>query len=103
MFVTTDGGTYNRYVVIFDENYSTYVLREFLDVDYLPLNYIVLENGICISIREDDVVEIFHIRHPEKIKEIKDKQVDSTMRLCKRGVGVRFFKGNKLFTFKIKK
>lgn len=103
MITTTEGGIYNRYVIVFNDDYSKYVIREFLDVYYLPLNYIVLDNGICITIREDDVVEIFHIKHPEKVKEIKDKKINSTMRLCKKGTNVRFFKGNKLFDFKIKK
>lgn len=103
MFITTDGGVYNRYVIVFNDDYTSYIIREFLDVDYTPLNYIVLDNGICINIREDNVVEVFHNRHPEKIKEIKDSKVDSTMRLCKKGMGVRFFKGNKLFGFQIKK
>ena len=103
MFITHDNGVYNRYVVVFDEAYNNYVVREFLDVDYSPLNYVVLESGVCVSIREDDVVEIFHYTHPEKVKEIKDPKVDSTMRLCKRGMEVRFFKGNKLFSFKVKR
>ena len=104
MFITNDAsGQYNRYVVIFDDAYNNYVVREFEDVDYAPLNFVVLQSGVCISIREDDAVEIFHYAHPTKVKEIKDPKVDSTMRLCKRGMEVRFFKGNKLFSFKIKK
>jgi len=103
MFITHDNGKYNRYVVVFDSTYDTYIIREFLDIDYSPLNYVVLESGVCISIREDDIVEIFHIKSPETIKEIKDSKIDSTMRLCKRGMEVRFFKGNKLFSFKIKR
>ena len=103
MFITHENGIYNRYVVVFDDSYNSYVVREFEDVDYIPLNFIVLQSGVCISIREDDVVEIFHYVHPTKVKEIKDPKVDSTMRLCKRGMDVRFFKGNKLFSFKVKK
>jgi hypothetical protein len=103
MFITHKSGIYNRYVVVFDDAYNKYVVRIFEDVDYIPLNFIVLQSGVCISIREDDVVEIFHYVAPTKVKEIKDPKVDSTMRLCKRGMEVRFFKGNKLFSFKIKK
>ena len=103
MFITNDGNVYNRYVVVFDDAYNNYVVRIFEDVDYNPLNFVTLQSGVCISIREDDVVEIFHYVHPTKIKEIKDPKVDSTMRLCKRGMEVRFFKGNKLFSFKVKK
>jgi len=103
MFITHESGIYNRYVVVFSDSYNKYVVRIFEDVDYIPLNFIVLQSGVCISIREDDVVEIFHYVHPTKVKEIKDPKVDSTMRLCKRGMEVRFFKGNKLFSFKVKK
>ncbi len=103
MFITNESGIYNKYIVVFTDDYNSYVVREFEDIDYAPLNFIVLQSGVCISIREDDVVEIFHYAHPTKVKEIKDPNVDSTMRLCKRGMEVRFFKGNKLFSFKIKK
>ena len=103
MFITHENGIYNRYVVVWNDSYNSYVVREFKDVDYIPLNFIVLQSGVCISIREDDVVEIFHYINPSKVKEIKDPKVDSTMRLCKRGMDVRFFKGNKLFSFKVKK
>lgn len=103
MFITHESGIYNRYVVVFDDAYNNYVVRVFEDVDYIPLNFVTLQSGVCISIREDDVVEIFHYVNPTKIKEIKDPKVDSTMRLCKRGMEVRFFKGNKLFSFKVKK
>ncbi|MEE9574171.1 MAG: hypothetical protein V3W20_14040, partial [Candidatus Neomarinimicrobiota bacterium] len=103
MFITHESGIYNRYVVVFDDAYNKYVVRTFEDVDYIPLNFVTLQSGVCISIREDDVVEIFHYVHPTKVKEIKDPKVDSTMRLCKCGMEVRFFKGNKLFSFKVKK
>jgi len=103
MFITNESGVYNRYVVVFSDDYNSYVVRVFEDVDYMPLNFVTLQSGVCISIREDDVVEIFHYAHPQKVKEIKDPKVDSTMRLCKRGMEVRFFKGNKLFSFKVKK
>jgi hypothetical protein len=103
MFITNDGGVYNRYVIVFNDDYSSYIVREFLDVDYIPLNFIVLQSGVCINIREDDVVEIFHYVNPQKVKEIKDPKVDSTMRLCKQGMEVRFFKGPKLYSFKVKR
>ena len=103
MFITNEAGIYNKYVVVFDDSYNKYVVRIFEDIDYIPLNFVTLQSGVCITIREDDVVEIFHYAHPSKVKEIKDPKVDSTMRLCKRGMDVRFFKGNKLFSFKVKK
>ena len=103
MFITHDGNTYNRYVVVFSDDYNRYVVRVFEDIDYAPLNFVTLMSGVCVSIREDDVVEIFHYVNPTKVKEIKDPKVDSTMRLCKRGMEVRFFKGNKLFSIKVKK
>jgi len=102
MFITHENGKYNRYVVVFSLDWNNYIIREFEDIDYFPLNFIVLMSGICINIREDDVVEIFHAAKPEKIKEIKDSKIDSSMRLCKRGMNVRFFKGNKLFSLKLK-
>jgi len=102
MFITHKNGIYNRYIVVFTDDYNKYIVREFKDIDYSPLNFITLQSGVCVSIREDDVVELFHYANPTKVKEVQDPKVNSTMRLCKRGMEVRFFKGNKLFSFKLK-
>lgn len=63
----------------------------------------MLDNGVCISITNDDAVEIFmnKIDKPD-IKRIEDPEVNSAMKLCNDGVQVRVFKGEKLFTIKMR-
>ena len=70
----------------------------------MPANFVVLDNGIVISINEQDTVQIFSNQYgKDAIKEIKDPAIDSSMKLVKDGTQAKFFKGNKLFSIKTKK
>ena len=67
------------------------------------VNFTVLDSGVCIQITDDDAVEIL-INKVKKgdLKRIEDPQVDSSMKLTKDGTTLLFFKGNKLYSFKMK-
>ena len=97
------GTKYDRIILVFDEAYNKYrcVITE--DVDFSPVNFVVLDTGICIHLTDDDAIEIL-LNRPEKgdLKRIEDPQVNSSMRLCKDGTKVLFFKDTKLFSFKMK-
>lgn len=69
-----------------------------------PVNFVVLDNGIVILIY-DDQMEIFSNKFTSgsKVKIIKDKELNSDMLLCKRGVEARFFTDNKLYSLKMRK
>ena len=94
---------YDRIILTFDASYNKYrcVIQE--DVDFLPVNFTVLDSGIVIQITDDDAVEIF-FNDPEKqnLKRIEDPAIDSSMRLCKDGTRLLFFKGNKLHSMKMR-
>jgi len=103
MLIGSKGTKYDRIILVFDEAYNKYrcVITE--DVDFAPVNFVVLDTGICIHLADDDAIEIL-FNKPGKgdLKRIEDPQVDSSMRLCKDGTKVLFFKGTKLFSFKMK-
>lgn len=98
-------GRYDRITLIFDEDHNAHKVTIDKGVDFIPVNFITLDNGVCVTIREDDAVEVFLNRigkGTNGVKRIEDPAVDSNMRLCKDGVIVRFFKGTKLFELKMK-
>jgi hypothetical protein len=94
---------YDKLIFKFDKG-QKYSLRIIEDVDYLPINFVTLDNGVCIMINEDDSVEIFlnRLDKPD-VKRIEDPEIHSTMKLTKDGVTAMFIKGNKLFSIKTKK
>ncbi|MHA1816147.1 MAG: hypothetical protein ACTSX1_09095, partial [Candidatus Heimdallarchaeaceae archaeon] len=73
------------------------------DVDYLPINFVTLDNGICIMINEDDSIEIFSNKlDKDEVKRIEDPDIHSTMKLTKDGVTAMFIKDKKVFSIKMK-
>jgi hypothetical protein len=96
-------GRYDRIIIIFDEKYDKYRMRIVKDIDFSSINFTTLDNGVCILITDDDAVEIFlnRIDKPD-VKRIEDPVINSTMRLCKDGTTVKFFRDNKLYQIKMK-
>ncbi len=95
---------YNRFVIKFDLKNNKYNYRKEDDINFIPANFVVLDNGIVISINEQDSVQIFSNKYgKDAIKEIKDPAIDSSMKLVKDGTQAKFFKENKLFSIRTKK
>jgi serine/threonine protein kinase len=98
MVVISKAGKYDRLVMRFDKDWN-YDLRIIKDITYSGLNFTVLDSGICVSINEEEKVEIFsNTKDRADIKEIDDPAIDSSMKLFHRGTKVLFAKGNKLFS-----
>ena len=97
------GTKYDRIILVFDKAYNKYRCVVTEDVDFAPVNFVVLDTGICIHLTDDDAIEIL-LNRPDKgdLKRIEDPQVNSSMRLCKYGTQVLFFKDTKLFSIKVK-
>ncbi len=103
ILIGSKGVKYDRITLVFDESYNEYRCHISEDVDFLPVNFTVLDSGVCIQITDDDAVEIL-INKVKKgdLKRIEDPQVDSSMKLTKDVTTLLFFKGNKLYSFKMK-
>ena len=95
---------YHRFTFIISQDFQTYVHRLVSGIDYNSLNFITLDNGVCIMIPEDNVVEMFlnRIDKPD-VKRIIDPDITSDMRLVKDGTVVKFFKDKTLYSLKMKK
>ncbi len=95
---------YDRMVFKFDIHFRKYDIRIEQDVHPAEVNFVVLPNGIAVSITEENGVEIFS-RDPERNRSdsIKDPVVDTSMRLCRDGVAVKFHRGKDLFALSMKK
>lgn len=94
---------YHRIVLIFNNKHDQYTYQIINDVDYVTLNFIVLDNGICINITEDDIIKIFPNQIDKTyIKSIEDPNINNTMKLCKDGINIKFYKDNKVYSMKMK-
>jgi hypothetical protein len=95
--------TYDLFIIRFNSDYTQFHCRKIEDVDLEDLNFVSLANGMCVSIFADNTLEIFR-RDPTqpKVNKIEDSAIDSTMKLCKKGVEVRFFKENKLYSIQMR-
>ncbi len=95
------GNSYDKLIFKFG-NISRYACRIIKDVDDHSINFVTLDNGIVISI-SGDTMEVFSSNvSSNTIKSIKDPDIDSDMKLCKRGTSLRFFRENKLYSITMK-
>lgn len=98
------GNSYSRIIIIFDEKHDKYKVKIINDIDYNSINFTTLDNGVCILITHDDAIEIFLNRiDKDQVKRIEDPIIDSSMRLCKDGTKLMFFKDKTLNEIKMKK
>jgi len=103
ILIGQQGAKYDRIILKFDAKYDKYICIIQDDVDFLPVNFAVLDNGVVIHITDDDAVEIFfNTLAKGDVKRIEDPAIDSSMRLAKDGTRVLFFKGNKLHSMKMR-
>jgi hypothetical protein len=104
MVLAAEGGTYHRFVFRFNpENFNDYDVRKVEDVAATDLNFITLESGICVCLNEEEQIEIFQNQKGRKsVKVIDDPILGGDMRLVKDGTRVLFYRGNKLYSLKMK-
>ena len=103
VLIAHKGNSYSRIVLVFDDKHEKYTCRIINGVDYNSINFTTLDNGVCVMITEDDAMEIFLNRIDKpNIKRIEDPIINSSMRLCKSGTELRFFRENKLYKMKMK-
>jgi len=103
MIIGTKGNTYDKFIIRFNSS-GSYDCRIINDVDLNSINFVTLDNGICISIDSDELIEVFSKElNSTKINIIKDPDINSTMNLCKDGIRVMFFKEKELYSMTMRK
>jgi hypothetical protein len=94
-------GKYNRFVFIFDEKFAGYQCVTHTDVTYTGLNFVVLPQGICVSMNEDDSVDVFSISDIRVSKHLTDKATQGMLLMCD-GASVVVSRNSKLYQLKMK-
>lgn len=93
-----ESGRYDRYIFRFSNHWDSYDLRIIENITPSGLNFTVNEKGICVSITENEKVEIFsNQKDSSSLKSIDDPAINSNMKLCHIGNQIRIANGNKLY------
>jgi hypothetical protein len=96
-------GKYDRLTVVFDEDHTTYAVTSTVhDVVPAGLNYIVLDNGTCVHLTEEEKLEVWNVGAPSRVRVVDDKVLGNDMRLVKYGGRVGFIRGDKVFSMRLK-
>ena len=94
---------YDKFILKFDEKFSTYSLRKVDDISYSGINFAVLENGVVVHINDNEEVEIFsNKKDANTVKVVDSPVISGDMRLFSDGVRVVFSKGKKMYRLKMK-
>jgi len=101
MVLTEKAGKYDRQVFRFDSD-DTYDVRV-VPSSLMDLNFVTLDNGVCICLNEDDKLEMFSVRKGSpSVKTVEDKALSSDMILAKHAGSLVAYQGNKVLKLKMK-
>ncbi len=103
MVIGSKKGKYDKFILKFDKNFSSYSLRKVDNISYVGINFTVLDNGIVVHINEDEEMEIFsNKKDSSTVKVIDNSAIHGDMKLFNDGMQVVFAKGKKLYRLKMK-
>ena len=91
-------GIYYRFVFVFDDGFKSYKLTRTDDVTYGPVNFTVMQNGLCVMALDSEA-QIFK---GDKVKVISNPPFDTNTRLFNKSGGVFFIDKNKTYSVKMK-
>lgn len=102
MVVGFKGGKYDRLILRFDN--QDYDVRVIPDITPVGLNFVVLDSGVCVSLTEEENVEIFSAKKDSKgANLIDDPSISGDMKFFKHGAKVMVARGNRLYSMTMKK
>jgi hypothetical protein len=100
MLIGNKGSVTSKFILRFSED-SKYDCRVANDSTFI--NFTVLDNGISISINDDDTIEVFSNNlNSNKVNAIQDPDINQSMVLVKDGIKTMFFNQNKLYSLSMK-
>jgi serine/threonine protein kinase len=101
--IGSKSGKYDKFILKFDEKFSSYSLRKVDDISYCGINFTVLDNGVVVHINENEEIEIFtNKKDSNKVKIVDSSIISGDMKLFNDGVKVVFAKGKKLYKLSMK-
>jgi hypothetical protein len=96
-------GKTDQLVYRFDDKFEGYDVRKHENITFTGINFIVLDNGVCVSINPSEQVEVFsNAVNSASLKVVDDPIISNDMKLYKNGMKVLFATGSKLYSFKLK-
>lgn len=94
---------YDRINIVFSDKYDSYSCRIIKDIDHKSNNFVVLENGVVVSIVEDGQLEVYSNRlDMPKMRLVESPDIRLSMVLMKDGIKALFAENNKLYSIKLK-
>lgn len=103
MLVGEQKGQYDRIVMRFDDAGNTEPLRIIRDITPAGLNFVTLDSGVCISMTEEEKLEVFSSRPGSTgLKVVEDPILGGDMTLARQGGTLLFARGNKLYKMKMR-
>ena len=98
--IAEKAGKYDHFILIFDKTYTNMDIRKNEDVGYDPINFAVLDNGLCAFLASPTELELFS--NASKCEVMQNPPFDSTMKLLATQDGFFFINGNSLHQIKKK-
>ena len=92
-------GKFDRIVLHFNENFDSYEHRGESDVDYRSINLMVKQNGMAVTVKDQNTLELFY-DIKRGTKEISDSPIELSMELCDGVTQVMFISDTKLYSIK---
>jgi len=97
-------GKYDRFVYRFAKDFSGYDVRKITDITFVGLNFTVLDSGVCVSLTEEENVEIFKAeKDGGGPKQYKDPAIKGDMELSHQGTQAIFTRGKEVYTISVRK
>jgi hypothetical protein len=101
--ITENNGGLTKRIIRWNSDFSQYVIWDFDNITTPDINFVVMDNGIAVSIEEDSRMIIFN-NNPSvsQIKDITDKQILTKMRLTKYNSRIHFIVNERLYSISMK-
>ncbi|MBS1722432.1 MAG: hypothetical protein JSS66_05435 [Armatimonadetes bacterium] len=98
--IAEHNGQLNRHVYRFDTDWQHFDYRVANDVGPSEANFCVLDSGIVLLMREDDMLEVFSShRGSQSVNTVDDPAVDSSCRLRAHGSKAMYIRGTRVDHF----
>lgn len=95
-------GQYDELIFKFNANYTNYSIQKNEDIDYIGINFTVLDNGTVVTFEEGHARLFSANVNSTKINIIKNTSINPRMRICSDGNQVRYVENNKLYSIRMK-
>jgi hypothetical protein len=97
MLVSEQQGKYQKSILRFGDEYRDYDLRSVQDVSTVDLNFVTLENGVCLHLNENEELELFSNRKGAQSMRLLNEPALRGATLVKAGTHALFAQGDTLY------